>query len=117
MGMTPTRYVIFAWAGCQARPSLDTITPLGSGVGSLCLPVEFASGVGPFPRRRANTFGHVPILGATDWPQPVGLAPVDLLDVPAVNRPVKVFFQGLVEDSDSSHGAVAVSNGILLCVE
>jgi hypothetical protein len=109
-----TPLVLYLWL---ATPTNATVQELPFGVGSICLPIPLTGG-SPQPVRIANSLNHTRLLGTERWPGPsTRPAPTDLILAPVVNRAVTFFVQGLIPDTDSVHGQVAITNGLEVVIE
>ena len=110
-----SKYAMYLWLRV---PTAATVRTLPAGIGVTCLPTPLNGPGGPQPKRIANNIGYTGQLGAENWPgPPTSPAPAVLLSLVPVGRPITLFAQGLVLDSASVHGTVAVTNGIEVVVE
>ena len=110
-GRGTAKLAMYVWL---REPTAATVRRLPGGIGWTCLPTPLDPG-GPQPKRIANTLGYPGFLGAENWPgPPTSPAPTVLLSLPAVGRSLTLFAQGIIADTASLHGEVAVTNGILV---
>jgi hypothetical protein len=107
------RFALYVWLRV---PTASTLRELPLGIGYTCLPTPLNPG-GPQPKRIANNLGHEARLGFENWPgPPTSPAPTVLLDLPPLGRSLTLFAQGIIVDTESLHGSLAVTNGILVRV-
>jgi hypothetical protein len=93
------------------RPSSPRELPFG--IGTLLLPSPLSGEMSP---RQANNIGVPRVLGRENWPQPSTPAPSLLLSLPnGIRRELTFYLQGLIMDSASPNGTVAVTNGVVVC--
>ncbi len=104
-------FVLYVWA---RPPRVDMIRTLPFGLGEAALPVPLTSpSPGLAPRAIfKNIPGHEKLLGEATHPSTK--APSSPVDLPALNRVGDFFFQGLILDSNSDQGQLAVTNGVLV---
>lgn len=108
-------YVVYLW---NVAPANGLHAFLPQNIGCTALPTPLSGSQSPQPLRRANTLGFPKLLGTTVWPIPPQPTPFKLLSLAnGVGFPTTFYLQGLISDSDSVQGDVAVTNGILVRIE
>lgn len=111
----PSAFSLYVWAALP--PSGDQIRYLPFGLGLSCGPFPLRPLDSPQPVRTANNLGFPRLLGREDWPGPATRpAPTVLLSVSSLPGPVDLVVQGLIEDSASPQGQLAVTNAMTLRV-
>lgn len=107
------RFVLYVFLG---SPTAETVRTLPQGVGTFCRESPLTDGPGDLRLLKAifNNRGRFPLLGTPTHPSIP--APSDVLCLPnGVQRNDLTFFlQGLIDDDDSCHGRIAVTNGIVV---
>jgi len=111
-GMSTAAFCLYAW---PAVITSATVKELPAGVGAVCLPTPLSPDCRPQPLRIANNLGHPLLLGEDSWPVATGPAASDVLLLPSgVGQEASFYLQGIIQDTASLHGQVAVTNGIVV---
>lgn len=110
---TGSNYVVYAWSEVPAH---GTVSDLRFGIGTASMPFVMNNPTGSLrPVVTWNTFvGFDDVLGARTFAS--GAAPAVLASLPEVGRTGCFFLQGLIADSQSDHGQVAITNGVEVLV-
>ena len=112
----PSAFALYLWRGV---PVPTSVTTLSYGLGVMAMPPPLVFPRQPQPLGLANNIGRSNLLGAEHWPGPRPHPAPSV--VVSVSRGVGVrgsfFLQGLIIDSASPSGRLAVTNGIELIAQ
>ncbi|MBI1853799.1 MAG: immunoglobulin domain-containing protein [Planctomycetes bacterium] len=107
-------FALYVWSG---EPTKSNREILPGGIGWMAMPTPM-SGRSPQPDRRANNLGAP--FGSENWPmrfRPTRAAPTVLFQSRRGFRtPVSYTLQGIIQDTASPNGQLAVTNGLVLVV-
>ncbi len=112
------RYALWVWPGDLSNVQGHILTAAGAQIGTFARPTPFQP-IGPQPLFCLRSTGMPGLVcrDTNEMPSP-SRAPFSLTRAGGIGNPVKLTFQGLLEDQGSASGLdFSVTNAIVLCVE